>query len=144
MSTVALMERLLLVTVSASSSLDCMYVNPLPSPTVLYSTAITCPAVAAPSNGSIDFGAASPDGNSSYAFDVVANYYCNTGFSLVGNSSRTCTGDGSSTTGAFDGGAPTCERKCNLLLLDILTPLPLHPLTSHNLPWCAHAKQRQY
>ncbi len=36
-STVALMERLQLVTVSASSSLDCMYVNPLLSPLQLYS-----------------------------------------------------------------------------------------------------------
>ncbi len=79
----------------------------------LYSilTAIICPAVAAPSSGSIDFGGASSDGNSNYSFDVVAKYSCDTGFSLVGNSSRTCTGDGSSSTGAFDGGAPTCERK---------------------------------
>ena len=76
------------------------------------STAITCPAVAAPSSGSIDFGGASSDGNSNYAFDVVANYNCDNGFSLVGNSSRTCTGLGSSTAGAFDGAAPSCERKC--------------------------------
>ncbi len=83
--------------------------------------------MAAPSSGSIDFGGASSDGNSNYAFDVVANYYCDTGFSLVGNSSRTCSGDGSSTAGAFDGGAPTCERKCNLLLLDILNSPPTPP-----------------
>ncbi|XP_064395009.1 uncharacterized protein LOC135342233 isoform X2 [Halichondria panicea] len=70
---------------------------------------ITCPAVAAPSSGSIDFGGASSDGNSNYAFDVVANYNCDNGFSLVGNSSRTCTGLGSSTAGAFDGAAPSCE-----------------------------------
>ncbi len=72
--------------------------------------------MAAPSNGSIDFGGASSDGNNNYAFDVVVNYYCDTVFSLVGNSSRTCSGDGSSTAGAFDEGAPTCERKCNLVI----------------------------
>ena len=64
--------------------------------------------MAALSSGSIDFSGASSDGNSNYAFDVVANYNCDNGFSLVGNSSRTCTGDGSSTTGVFDGIAPIC------------------------------------
>ncbi len=33
------------------------------------------------------------------------------GFALIGNDIRTCTGDGSSTTGAFSGIDPTCERK---------------------------------
>ena len=28
---------------------------------------------------------------------------------------RTCTGDGNSTTGAFDRLPPTCERKCIIL-----------------------------
>ncbi len=80
-------------------------------------TAIVCPAVAVPSSGSIDFGGASSDGNNNYAFDVVATYNCDTGFSLVGNSSRTCSGDGSSTTGAFDGSASTCQRELNCILI---------------------------
>ena len=75
--------------------------------------------MAAPSSGSIDFGGVSSDGNSNFAFDVVANYSCDNGFSLIGNSSRTCTGDGSSTTGAFDGAAPTCERKRLLRLVSL-------------------------
>ncbi len=64
-----------------------------------------------------------------YAFDVVVNYYCDTGFSLVGNSLRTCTGDGSSTAGAFDGGAPTCEPIIisAILLLYILNSSPTPP-----------------
>ena len=62
-----------------------------------------------PSNGFADFGGASPNENGTYAFDVVANYRCDTGFSLVGNHTRTCTVDGSRTTGAFAGSAPTCE-----------------------------------
>ncbi|XP_064386335.1 E-selectin-like [Halichondria panicea] len=76
---------------------------------------ITCPALIFPNNGSIDFGVASPDENSTYAFNAVANYNCYTGFSLVGDQTRTCTGDGNSTTGAFDRLPPTCERKCILL-----------------------------
>ncbi len=85
--------------------------------------------MAAPSSGSIDFGGASSDGNSNYAFDMVANYNCDNGFSLIGNSSRMCTGDGGSTTGAFDGAAPTCERKRTLLLLDTNynSPITIHP-----------------
>ncbi len=34
-----------------------------------------------------------------------------TGFVLVGNNTRTCTGDGSSFTGIFDGEAAMCERE---------------------------------
>ncbi len=50
------------------------------------------------------------DENSVFSFNVVATYTCDTGFSLVGGNSRTCTGDGNSTTGVFNGVAPTCER----------------------------------
>ncbi len=47
--------------------------------------------------------------NGELVFGTVAMYGCNTGFSLVGNNNRTCTGDGSSTTGSFNGVAPICE-----------------------------------
>ncbi len=65
-----------------------------------------------PNNGNIDFGGASLDENNTYIFAVVATYSCNTGFSLVGDNTRTCTGDGSTTTGSFDGEVPTCEGEC--------------------------------
>ncbi len=42
-------------------------------------------------------------------FGTQAIYSCDNGFSLVGNTTRTCTGDGSNTTGSFDEEAPTCE-----------------------------------
>ena len=58
-------------------------------------------------NGSINFGGASPDENGTY----ISTYSCDTGFSLVGNNSRTCTGDGSSIIGAFDGSASTFQRE---------------------------------
>ncbi len=51
------------------------------------------------------------DENGNYAFDVVATYNCDTEFSLVGDNSTTCTGDGSSTNGTFDGLVPICEGR---------------------------------
>ncbi len=73
---------------------------------------ITCPFLSNLGNGSLTYSDLH-DQNSSYAFNVVATYSCNTGFSLVGNSNRTCTGDGNSTTGAFSGMDPTCEGESN-------------------------------
>ncbi len=87
---------------------------------ILFITAITCPPSTAPTNGfvtyntTIDgnstyaFDVVAIDENSTYAFDVVAIYSCGNGFSLVGNNTSTCTGDGSSTIGAYDGEPPTC------------------------------------
>ncbi len=73
-------------------------------------------------NGSIDFGGASSFENGTYAFNTVATYNCDTGFSLEGNTTSMCSGDGNSTTGAFNGVVPTCERKYKLLFLT-LSPL---------------------
>ncbi len=39
----------------------------------------------------------------------MATYRCNSGFALVGNNTRNCSGDGSSITGAFDGEDLKCE-----------------------------------
>ncbi len=47
--------------------------------------------------------------NGNFEFGTEAVYSCNTGFSLVGGNNRTCTGDGNSTTGAFNGLPPTCQ-----------------------------------
>ncbi len=78
-----------------------------------YSPAITFPGVPTPNNGNIDFGGASLDENGTYIFAVVATYVCDTGFYLVGNDSRICTGDGMSVNGGFNGTAPTCDRECS-------------------------------
>ena len=104
-----LIDCLQLVNVSAY-----FYFENLKTPSYLL-PAITCPALLFPNNGSIDFGGASHDENSTYAFNTVASYNCDTGFSLVGDQTRTCTGDGNSTTGAFNRVSPTCERKFILL-----------------------------
>ncbi len=76
--------------------------------------AITCPPLPATTNGCVIYSSTA-DENNNYAFDVVATYNCDTGFSLIGNSSRTCTGDGSSIMGAFDGLAPSCEGRHNYI-----------------------------
>ncbi len=73
-------------------------------------TAITCPPLTAPTNGFVTYNSTS-DENGNYAFNAMANHSCDTGFVLVGNNTRTCTGNGSNTTGAFDGEAAICERE---------------------------------
>ncbi len=46
-------------------------------------------------------------------FNAMANHSCDTGFVLIGNNTRICTGDGSSTrsTGVFNGESAICERE---------------------------------
>ncbi len=70
---------------------------------------ITCDGLRNPNNGLVLFNGDMVNRN--FEFGAEAVYSCDTGFSLVGISNRTCTGDGSSTTGAFNGVAPTCERE---------------------------------
>ncbi len=84
-----------------------------------FTIAITCPPLTAPTNGFVTYSSSTFDKNGNYAFNAMANHSCDTGFVLVGNNTRTCTGDGSSTTGAFDGEAAICECEliCKTLLL---------------------------
>ena len=49
-----------------------------------------------------------PDDNGNYPYGTLAVYMCVPGFGLLGSGTRTCGGDGSSTTGSFDGSAPSC------------------------------------
>ena len=75
---------------------------------IIYATAITCPPLSNPTNGSVSYSNVSGQ-NNSYPFNVTATYSCNSGFTLVGNKIRNCFGDGSSTIGSFDGLAPACK-----------------------------------
>ncbi len=104
---VLLMEQLQLVNVSACFCYWTFLIPSLSNST--HPPAITCPGVPTPINGSIEVDGVSQDENSTYICADVATYSCDTGFSLVGNNSRTCAGDGSSITGAFDGEAPICD-----------------------------------
>ncbi len=76
----------------------------------LLNTAITCPPLNDLTNGTVTYNDVE-DESGNLNFETQSTYSCDTGFFLVGNNKRTCTGDGSSITGAFDGVAPTCERK---------------------------------
>ena len=94
-------------------------------------TAITCPPLSNLTNGSLSYSNV-PGQNNSYAFNVEVTYSCDTGFALVGNTTRTCTGDGSSTNGSFDGEAPTCKgesmknaKLCSNILYTVITCPPL-------------------
>ena len=63
-----------------------------------FSTVVMCPTLVAPANGSLVLS-----GNT---FGETANYTCNTGFILEGDSTLTCGGDGQ-----WTGSPPVCNRK---------------------------------
>ena len=67
-----------------------------------------CPGLSAIPDGSISYD---PDGTAPFSFNTVATYSCDPGFILQGSPTRTCTGDGTSVNGMFDGTAPSCARK---------------------------------
>ncbi len=78
-----------------------------------------------PTNGTVSYGGVATDVNGKFTFNVTATYSCDTGFALVDNSSRICTGDGMSVNGGFNGTAPTCDRECTLHTLKLATVNPL-------------------
>ena len=60
-------------------------------------TAVDCGSLTDPANGQVDL-------TSGTTFGQTATYSCNTGYNLVGDSSRTC-----QTTRLWSGSVPTCE-----------------------------------
>ena len=60
-------------------------------------TAVDCGSLTAPANGSVNHTAGT-------TFKQTATYSCNTGYSLVGDSNRTC-----QAIGNWSGSAPTCQ-----------------------------------
>ncbi len=76
-----------------------------------FTIAITCLPLTALINGFVTYSSSTSDENGNYDFNAMANHSCDTGFVLIGKNTRTCTGDGSSNTGGFDGEAPFCERE---------------------------------
>ena len=63
----------------------------------LLSTVVNCNALNDPANGEVDDSAGT-------TFGQNATYNCNTGYNLVGNSTRTCQADG-----MWSGSVPTCQ-----------------------------------
>ena len=76
-----------------------MYVECIPIPIV-----ITCSDLPSLTNGDTDYGVAGS--TDSRPVDTVATYTCNPGFTLNGDTTRTCGSDG-----VWSGLAPTCQRK---------------------------------
>ena len=72
------------------------------------STGIECSALADILDGTIAY---STDMTIPYDFGTTATYFCDSGFSLVGNNIRTCGGDGSSVNGVWDLSEPSCQCK---------------------------------
>ena len=71
---------------------------------------ITCLSLGAITDGQVIY---SPDTTSPHDFGTVATFTCNTGCNLIGDSARTCGGDGSSQSGVWSGSSPVCL--CELL-----------------------------
>ena len=67
-------------------------------------TVVDCGTLNNPTNGEVNHTAGT-------TFRQTAIYSCNTGYNLVGSSTRTC-----QVTGVWSGSAPTCER---MLLLEL-------------------------
>ena len=79
------------------------------------STAVNCGTLTNPTNGHVSHTAGT-------TFGRRATYRCNTGYNLVGGSTRTC-----QATGGWSGSAPTCQ--CMLLFNLEHEGICLHDLT---------------
>ena len=73
------------------------------------STAIECPALVNLTNGAILYAS---DTTAPYDFETTATHSCNPGYFLVGEKTRSCGGNGSSTTGEWDLSEPSCGEEC--------------------------------
>ncbi len=76
---------------------------------------ITCTALPDFINGTIDYSSGTA---ALYVYGITATYQCNHGHRLAsGDSVRTCTGDGSTPSGQWNGAAPQCPRMFILYLV---------------------------
>ena len=70
-------------------------------------TAIICSALPVVENGMITY---SSDTTEPYDYETTATYQCDSGYELTGGDTvRTCTDDGSSPVGRWNGTAPICS-----------------------------------
>ena len=76
---------------------------------ILFSTAVNCYSLTNPASGRVSYSAGT-------TFGQAATYSCNTGYSLVGGSTRIC-----QATGVWSGSAPTCQRMLLLSTLNVET-----------------------
>ncbi len=85
--------------------------------TLFFLTAIACSVLAELVNGTIDYSR-SPN-VVRYSYGTTATYQCNSGYNImiIGRDRvRTCTGDGNTPDGQWNGASPQCSRmfyQCN-------------------------------
>ena len=72
----------------------CTYID-----SINVSTGVDCGTLPNPANGQVSH-------TTGTTFGQTATYNCNTGYNLVGDSTRTC-----QDTGQWGGSAPNCQRK---------------------------------
>ena len=68
-------------------------------------TAVSCPSLDSLANATLSY---SQSGAGPYSFGTSLTYSCNTGYYLVGNAQRTCSG--TTVTGIWSGPDPECLR----------------------------------
>ena len=66
---------------------------------------IVCEALELLEDGSVTYSVGEGD---PLVFGTIATYFCDIGYSLMGEEKRTCEGNGSSVTGEWNGTEPTC------------------------------------
>ncbi len=78
---------------------------------------ITCRAPDSLENGTI--GYSSLVTTEPFSYETTATYRCDPGYDITGgNNERTCTGDGSTPSGQWNGAAPQCPRMFYYMVFD--------------------------
>ena len=85
---------------------------------------VDCGNLTDPANGQVDL-------TSGTTFGQTATYSCNTGYNLVGDSTRTC-----QATGQWSGSAPTCQG--TLLKADLILPIHAYKQVTTICIWVLH------
>ena len=95
-------------------------------PDIYNYTVIECSSLPAIENGTIAY---SSDTTEPYDYGTTAMYQCDSGYELTGGDTvRTCTGDGSSSVGQWNGTAPNCTGTRFLVLMYAFPVLQFHNL----------------
>ena len=85
---------------------------------------VDCGSLTDPANGQVDL-------TSGTTFGQTATYTCNTGYNLVGDSTRTC-----QATGQWSGSAPTCQGL--LLKADLILYIHAYKQVTTICIWVLH------
>ncbi len=94
---------------------------------------ITCPTPPNIVNGTIGY---SPLGTTEvFKYGRTATYQCNPGYIITSvDRVRTCTGDGSTSIGQWDGTAPQCPRMFYIIALSYVIVVT-HARVPHGIYW---------